>query len=332
MTTKRRSSVKKRLGRSVSKKFTFASASAAAKFVIAKGLALPLTETAVPVLKAEAGAPILIITGPKSISIKAGSKIGGCTFKKATPAKMPSAGLEIGADYGITLMGKTLVAKKLISAPGKGVFAGFHFAPGGNAAADRGGDDKPAINPCSVWDTNFRPKCCNPCGMAFVESGKFWVDIYLLAADHLAEGTSRYGVTIADGNDLPEDPKGGRFARCDYAAVSAVMAHHGKGLLAPEEFYTMATGVTERSSAKDDPCVTGLDAARTSKFGVMQATGNLWAWGHDGTKQKWASVFGGSWWGGGDAGSRCAHVACNWPDYSSESIGARGRSDHLQPA
>jgi hypothetical protein len=331
MRAKRKPLAKKRLGRSTSKKLIFASASAAVKFVIAKGLALPLTETAAPALKAEAGAPILIVTGPKSISIKAGSKIGSCTFKKATPVKMPSVGLDIGADYGIALKSKSPIAKKLTSAPSKGIFAGFHFAPGSNAVADRGGDDKPAINPCSVWDHGFRPKCADPRGMTFVEAGKFWVDIYLLAADHLVKGTSRYGVTIADGNDLPEDPKGDRFSRCDYAAVSAVMAHHGKGLLAPEEFYAMATGVTENSSAKADPRVTGLDAAHTSKFGVIQATGNLWAWGHDGTEQKRASIFGGSWWDGDYAGSRFADVALDWRGSSDVGLGARGRSDHLQP-
>ena len=44
-----------------------------------------------------------------------------------------------------------------------------------------------------------------------------------------------------------------------------------------------------------------------------------------------ASIFGGSWMNGQNAGSRYANVAYNWPDNSNDNIGARGRSDHLQP-
>ena len=290
-----------------------------------------LTETAAPASKA-AAVPSFVVTGRGSIAVRAGVRIGRRSFAKATPIRLPSAGLEIGADYGIVIKGKTAVAEKLTRAPSDKYAGGFHFAPGGNATADRGADDKPAINPLSVWDRDFRPACPDPRGMTRVEAdGKtFWVDIYLLAADHLA-GTSRFGLTIADGNDPPEDPNGGRFAKLHYATAVAVMAHHGKGLLAPDEFYAAAAGVTERSSAESNPKITGLDAARTSKFGLMQATGNLWAWGHDGTSAKRASIFGGSWLNGDYGGSRCASVACRWPDNSDENIGARGRSDHLQP-
>jgi len=40
-----------------------------------------------------------------------------------------------------------------------------------------------------------------------------------------------------------------------------------------------------------------------------------------------ASVFGGSWMNDGNAGSRYANVAYNWPDNSNDDLGARGRSD-----
>ena len=43
-----------------------------------------------------------------------------------------------------------------------------------------------------------------------------------------------------------------------------------------------------------------------------------------------ASIFGGSWINGSDAGSRCAGVG-SWPVHSDGDLGARGRSDHLQP-
>jgi len=43
------------------------------------------------------------------------------------------------------------------------------------------------------------------------------------------------------------------------------------------------------------------------------------------------SIFGGSWINGENAGSRFADLDY-WPEYSSESLGARGASDHLTPA
>ena len=42
-----------------------------------------------------------------------------------------------------------------------------------------------------------------------------------------------------------------------------------------------------------------------------------------------ASIFGGSWINDDNAGSRYAYVDF-WPENSSDSLGARGRSDHLQ--
>jgi hypothetical protein len=284
--------------------------------------------------KCDAATPALMVTGLDCVSIKAGTIFAGRTFVKNTRVSLRGDVLIPGADYAVTIHKNALGIVHLLSAPADAsIIGGFHFAPGGNAGADgRGGNAVPAINPRSLWDLNFRPACPDPRGMTQVDVGdrKIWVDIYLLAKDHLAGGTSQFGATIADGNDPPQNSSGGRSAKCDYATAVAVMKHHGKGLLAPEEFYAAAAGVTERSSAKNDPKITGLDAARTSKFGLMQATGNLWVWGHDGTPEKRASFFGGSWWSGVNAGSRYARVACGWPDYSYENLGARGRSDHLQ--
>ena len=44
-----------------------------------------------------------------------------------------------------------------------------------------------------------------------------------------------------------------------------------------------------------------------------------------------ASLFGGSWFNGDNAGSRYANVD-NWPDNSNENIGARGRGDDRNTA
>ena len=41
-----------------------------------------------------------------------------------------------------------------------------------------------------------------------------------------------------------------------------------------------------------------------------------------------ASIFGGSWLNGSNAGSRYANLDY-WPDNSDDNISARGRSDHL---
>ena len=171
--------------------------------------------------------------------------------------------------------------------------------------------------------------------MALVEHNglRFWCDIYMLGVDHLTDGTSKHGVEIADGKSLPQAPEGeGRTKKLDYPTAVAIYARHGKKLLGAEEFFAAAYGVTERSSADKDPNTTGLDAARTSRFGLMQATGNLWVWGHDGhPDEPRPSLFGGSWVDGGDAGSRCAGLVY-WPDASSDLISARGRCDHLNPA
>ncbi|CAM5402781.1 hypothetical protein AFEL58S_02062 [Afipia felis] len=271
------------------------------------------------------------------VFVKAGTTFGTITFKRDADVRPPAAGFVAGTDYGVFVLRGIPVAKEFALTSRKalpsGCLGGFHFALGGNATNEgRGGDSVPQANPCSLWDRNFRPACPDPRGMALIEKpdGKFWCDIYLLSADHLGDGTSRAGVTIADGSNLPQDPAGGRYRKLDYATSVTVMAHHGKQLLSTEEFFAAALGVTERSAAGGDPQKTGLDAARTSKFGLMQATGNMWVWGHCGhpTLPR-ASLFGGSWFGDDDAGSRYAGVAYRWPGRSYESIGARGRSDHL---
>lgn len=285
-----------------------------------------------PIIKADWNKPALAVVGGEFV-IVAGTRFGGVSFDKATPVAMPK-NLTAG-DYRVTVQDGVATAALLAAAPDLGdpaTIGGFHLAPGGNAAARAGGDESPAINPCSLWDIAFRPACADPRGMACIDSlrAPFWTDIYLLGVNHLTDGTSRLGVEIADGNSPPQNPSGGAFDELDYATAVAVMKHHGKGLLSIEEFFAAAFGVTEKTSHKVDPKVTKLDAARTSKFGLMQATGNLWVWGHDGDPDApRPSLFGGSWWDDGFAGSRQADVDV-WAGYSCGDLGARGRSDHLQ--
>jgi hypothetical protein len=280
--------------------------------------------------------PALKVTGRDTIVVRAGTSFGGKVFEVDTRVELPPA-LDVGADYAVEVVDGAPIADKIVTPPvaSLSLLGGFHFAPGGNATARKGGDSVPAINPCSLWDLGFRPACPDPRGMALVEMSygrKFWCDIYLTAKD--AElGTSRFDVTIADGDDRPIDPATGKpFQRFDYASALALMRHHGKELLSFEEFAAAAFGVTEKTAHSGDPETTGLDAFRTSKFGLMQATGNLWVWGHDGDPDEpRASILGGSWFFDGYARSRYADLATAWPDDSGGDLGARGRCDHLQP-
>jgi hypothetical protein len=291
------------------------------------------------IFKADAVLPAFIITGQTGIAIRAGTKIdlGGPmrVYLEQTPIAIPVP-LVAGADYGIRIDAEGTPSAVLIEDPELlfDCVGGFHFAPGGNAAARTGGDDVPAINPCSIWDIGFRPSCEDPRGMAHVSGvpgsegvAPFWADIYLLGKGHSTLGTSCFGETIADGDNPPDG-----FETLDFAAAKAVMASHGKGLMSFVEFTAAAYGVTEKSARGKDPKVSGIDAPRTSRVGLQQATGNLWTWGHDGDPDEpRASIFGGNWGYGSSAGSRYARVDF-WPGYSDGWLGARGRSDHLQLA
>ena len=295
--------------------------------------------TAATLIKPDPNTPVFKATGSDRLAVKAGTIFAGHTFAEDTPVPLHlgtagEPGYIPGADYVVNVDGDVLSVSRPLDIPeGETLLGGFHYAPGGNAPARLGGDDVPAINPFSLWDIAFRPTCPDPRGMVLVETpgASFWCDIYLTGVNHLGDGTSKFGATIADGKDLPLKANGKKVTRFDYAAAQAVMAAHGKGLLSVEEFFAAALGVTEKTAAARDPETTGLDAPRTSRFGLMQATGNLWVWGHDGDPDEpRASFLGGSWFYDGGAGSRCAYID-HWGDDSSGDLGARGRSDHLQP-
>jgi len=284
----------------------------------------------VSITRADPAAPILYATGRASIAIHAGTTIHIGDRVHEYPADMPVSLCDLipGEDYGIRLgddgqpFASLLGPENPIDA---GWIAGFHYAPGGNATGRTGGDDEPEINVYSIWDVDCRPACPDPRGMAmvFVPGGaRIWVDIYLLNVDYERNGTSRCGATIADGNSL---------SRLHYRDAVDIYARHGKRLLTYDEFRAAAFGVTEKTAAPRHPKTTGLDAPRTSRFGLMQATGNLWQWGTDGDPDDpRASWFGGSWINGSVAGSRFASLG-SWDDFSSDFLSARGACDHLHP-
>ena len=313
--------------------------------------------------------PVFTKTGAATLSIKAGTSVflAGrlMTFNADTPVTMPV--LSAGSDYaiylapdGVLLASANFTAPSGYNAATVAKLGGFHYALGANAAGQAGGDTTPAINPYSIWDEKFRPKCSDPRGMVFISPSVGWVDIYLLNTDHEVNGTSKFNATIADGANIPKrhTSYGGNgtdtYEACDFWACSEIGAAHGKTLLNIEEFSAAAYGVTEGTSLGSDPGATGLDAPRTSKFGLMQAAGVMWIWSRllpiEGGTPSWAwndntrsrgqmytpntgspkcVLMGGSWGYGVSAGSRASvwnYVA--WD--SGGSFGARFRSDHLQ--
>ena len=229
---------------------------------------------------------------------------------------------------------------------------GFHYAPGGNASGTSGGDSTPAINAYSIWDKKFRFAGPDPRGMALVADG-FWTCIYMLNADHIVNGPSRYGAAIADGSTPPKIPTqfGGTgsnsFSSLTWYEAALCMKAHGLRMPTYEEHLAYAYGVTEATSRGSDPGSTGLDAPRTSKWGIMQAVGNLWTWGlafggpyaaagwvaNTGGRgstyyQPNAALFGGSWVEASASGSGCASWAYA-PSNSGCNVGVRGVGDHL---
>ena len=230
---------------------------------------------------------------------------------------------------------------------------GFHYAPGGNATGTSGGDTTPAINAYSMWDLGFRPVCSDPRGMTLV-GGAYWVDIYLTGVDAITNGSSKYNVTMADGSSPPKVPTmfGGNgsttYGSYTWFEAMEVATAFGKRSLTQREFMSAMYGTTEASSIGTDQGSTILNAAYTSKWGVIQSTGVLWIWGDDrggayntagwnanteGRGSEYnapnAVVLGGDWGAGAISGSRCSY----WDGAASTSyngFGSRFCCDHLQ--
>jgi len=309
--------------------------------------------------KADPYAVAFLRTGNGTISIKAGTQVevAGTIYVFVTDTAVTMPSLTAGTDYAIWIKPDgTLEATANFSSPpvaNSRRLGGFHYAPGGNASGfNSGGNSTPQINPHSLWDEKFRPACPDPRGMVLVAGG-FWVDIYLCGVNHHTDGTSKYNVTIADGNSPPKVPIafGGNgsatYSGFNWWEAAEVMASHGKELLSYQEFAAAAYGTSEATDGSTDPVSTILRASFTSIWGIMLASGNMWVWGRefggDHAAASWSANtggrgsthtlsnvarFGGSWSNGSNAGSR----ASSWnvlPSDSSNNIGARGRSDHL---
>lgn len=310
-----------------------------------------------------------------AISIKAGTQVFVAgrliTFAAATAAAIDTGALAAGTDYAlyVTAGGLVLFSANHTSPTGytttsAAKIGGFHYANGGNAAAQAGGDATPAINEYSIWDEKFRPTSSDPRGMTLV-AGAFWADIYLLGNNQIVDGSSKFGATIADGSSPPKIATlfGGNstdtYGALKWWHANEVAVSVGKQLLSYAEFCAATFGTTEQTNVTGglDPVTTQRDTEHTSKWGLMQATGNMWIWGAGEllnpttpTVAAWLStgtgidargsmyiygaegikmpLFGGDWGTGAYCGSRS--VYWNYaPSYSSNSIGARFRCDHL---
>jgi hypothetical protein len=184
-------------------------------------------------------------------------------------------------------------------------------------------------------------------------AGNFWADIYLLNTDADVNGTSKYNATIADGASPPKVPTkfGGNgttaYTTLTWWEANEVLAANGKRSASYQEFAALAFGVTEATSIGTVQDVTILNAAYTSRWGVMQSTGVMDVWGKDfggdaaaavwvanttGRGQTYqlsgAVFFGGYWSVGAAAGSRYSGWGTS-PAFSSNIISGRGVCDHL---
>ena len=285
------------------------------------------------------------------------AEVGGAilTIASGTVIAMPTA--TTGADYAVWLKpdGTLQATTSFVTPPVANArhIGGFHYAPGGNASAQAGGNSTPQINEYSFWDLNYRPSTDDPRGMTLVAGG-FWSDIYLLNTNPDVNGTSKYNETIADGSSPPVIPAtlGGNgsttYGSLTWFEAMSIATGMGKRAFTQPQFMTAMYGVTEATDAGSDPGTTGLDAPRTSRWGVMQATGNLRIWaqdrGGDYSTGGWnantdgfgseynapnVSQLGGLWTNGVNAGSRSS----NWLSAASSAgngVGLRLVCDHLR--
>lgn len=312
-------------------------------------------------IKADKSSVVFTKTAAGTASIKANTivAVNGkvIQFTSNTNIVMPT--LTAGTDYAIYVCDDgTVRADSSFSAPtgytttNSRQIGGFHYSPGGGAAAQSGGDTTPQINLYSLWDNKFRPACADPRGMALV-ADNFWSDIYLVGVDWLTNGTSKYNVTIADGSSPPKIPTkfGGNgttaYGSMTWWETAEVIAAAGKRLPTYQEFAALAYGTTEGASIGTDQGSTVWNAAYVSKWGINQVAGVMWQWGDEAggaySSAGWTSntggrgqtynapnavLFGGNWASAAYCGSRASVWSLAF-SFSYNDIGGRAVCDHL---
>ena len=247
---------------------------------------------------------------------------------------------------------------------------GFHYGLTAEAEAPTGNKTEAdmvlirGINAYSIWTKWFRP-VCEPEGMVFI--GSKWYDIYLLNSEHITNGTSKAGATIAGGTTsygraIPKIPLayGGNgtltYGKLTWFQLCEIAKSHSKELITYAEFPTIAYGVNEGKSSSTNGYETVAGKVEhysnlTSKFGIEQASGVHWVWGKDlseysGTRvyqaqtdgrgsiyaapdSPTAVLLGGARSDGVDAGSR-ASIWLYYVWHSHWYIGSRFSCDHLE--
>ena len=310
--------------------------------------------------KADSSSVAFSKTGDDTATIKAGTIVyvleTQVKFASETSITMPT--LTSGTDYAVWVKDDATIqaSSNHTSPPAAGNWrkiGGFHYAPGGNATGTSGGNTTPSINAYSFWDLKFRPACPDPRGMTLVAGG-FWIDIYLTGVNAITNGSSKYNVTMADGSSPPKVPTmfGGNgsttYGSYTWFEAMELATAFGKKCPTQQEFMSAMYGTTEASSVGSDQGSTILNAAYTSKWGVIQSTGVLWVWGRDrggayntggwnanteGRGSEYtapnAVLLGGLWDAGSGSGSRCSgwNIAAS---NSHSNFGSRFCCDHLQ--
>ena len=305
-----------------------------------------------------------LFTSPTATTVQAAQQfyvdVAGTLYNFASGTNVVMPTLTAGTDYAFyACTDSTLRADASFTAPtgyttSNSRYIGCgHYAPGGNASAMAGGNTTPAFNPYSLFDLTYHPDRRDWRGMTVDPGESVCGMIYLLNQDHIINGPSSYNKVIADGNSPPKIPTqfGGSgssaYSDLNWWTAREVLAAYGMRHPTHGEYSALAYGSTENTSIGSDQNNTILNAAYTSKCGLMQATGVMWVWGADfgggaaaagwtnnngGRGQTYqlpnAAIFGGAWDNGANAGSR----ASNWnasPSTSASSIGARGVCDLL---
>ena len=254
--------------------------------------------------------PLFVKVSPSSIKIPAGLKItvGTESFKVITDYTLSlSTNLLIpetktaGTDYYVYAKSDAtfyISANENITTDRK--IGGFHYGLVGEAEAATGNkteDDMVkirGINAYSFWDLKHRPTASTK-GMFL--AGGVWYDIYLLNSEHITNGTSKAGATIASGTTeygraIPKIPLeyGGNgtltYGKFTWFQACEIGKAHGKRPVNYAEFPTVAYGVNEQKSSLANAYETVAGKIEhypnlTSKYGMEQATGVQWIWGSD---------------------------------------------------
>ena len=325
---------------------------------------------------------LFIKASPSSIKIPAGLKL-----------TVNTTSFKVASDYTLTLSSNLVGSSKTagtdyyVYAKEDGSFyisasdsittdrliGGFHYGLVGETELLTGNKTEAdmvkirGINEYSFWDLKYRP-VASPKGM--VNIGKKWYDIYLLNSEHITNGTSKAGATIAAGTTeygraIPKIPLefGGNntltYGKFTWFQASEIAKAASKQLLNYSEFPTIAYGVTEQVSSLTNSYETVMGKVEhypnlTSKYGIEQATGTQWIWGNDlangygstdfawktGLTDSRGNIYSTSnspvaviLGGNRDVGVAAGSRASNWSNYAWYSywnIGCRFACDHLE--